>query len=242
MTPLLQATGIALRDRLAPTDLAVDAGALVAVIGSNGSGKTSLLRALACIDESSGVVSVDGEAIRALSPGRRPHIVTYAPASRELAWPIAARDAIALGLPKPDPERIDDLIDLLELGTLSHRPVNQLSTGERARVLFARALAPRPRLLLLDEPLSNLDPYWVLRTLEILRNVVAAGATALVALHDIDRLPAFDRSLLMDGGAMRADLEPAEMLRSDEMSDAFRLERGANGWSVRPPVDRRSSP
>ena len=115
---------------------------------------------------------------------------------------------IALGLPRPDPQRIDALIDLLELGPLANRPVDRLSTGERARVLFARALAPEPRLLLLDEPLSNLDPYWVLRLNEILRDVVASGASALVALHDIDRVEAFDRVLLVAGGEIRADLPP----------------------------------
>ena len=233
MTPTLEARGVALDGRLGSTDLDVAAGELVAVIGPNGGGKTSLLRALAGIERTGGEVRVDGEPIALLTPNRRPYVVTFMPASRDLVWPIAARDVIALGLPRPAPERVEQLIELLELGPIADRPVDRLSTGERARVLFARALAPKPRLLLLDEPLSNLDPYWVLRLIEILRDVVSGCASALVALHDIDRVEAFDRVLLVGNGEIRADQPPSEMLGSTDLADAFRIERAARGWRVR---------
>ena len=233
MTPMLEARGVALDGRLGSADLDVAAGELVAVIGPNGGGKTSLLRALAGIERTGGEVRVGGEPIALLTPNRRPYVVTFMPASRDLVWPIAARDVIALGLPRPAPERVEQLIELLELGPIADRPVDRLSTGERARVLFARALAPKPRLLLLDEPLSNLDPYWVLRLIEILRDVVSGGASALVALHDIDRVEAFDRVLLVGNGKIRADQPPSEMLGSTDLADAFRIERAARGWRVR---------
>jgi iron complex transport system ATP-binding protein len=223
---------------LLPTDLEVAAGSLVALIGPNGSGKTSLLRALAAIEMTGGTVAVGGEDIPSATPARRPHWLTFLPASRDLVWPIRARDVIALGLAKPDPQRIDDLLEQLELLPLADRPANWLSTGERARVLLARALAPSPRLLLLDEPLSNLDPYWVLKTLELLRETVrAADCSAIVSLHDIDRVDAFDRVLLVDQGRIAADLPPAEMLASLELSQSFRIERGENGWRFRSPLE-----
>ena len=241
MTPLLEARGIALDGRLHPTDLEVGTGELVAVIGPNGGGKTSLLRSLAAIETSGGFVTVDGEELAAVAPGRRPRVATFLPASREVAWPIRARDVIELGLPAPDLARIEELLTLLELEPLADRPVDRLSTGERARVLLARALAPRPRLLLLDEPLSNLDPYWVLQILEILRAAVVDGTSAIVALHDIDRATAFDRVLLITNGAVRADLPPAEMLASDALAEALRIERTGDGWRVRREAGPRSS-
>jgi iron complex transport system ATP-binding protein len=242
MTPLMEARSVSLGARLSQTDVLLDSGELVALIGPNGSGKTSLLRALSGVERADGEVAVDGQSLKALSPARRPYVLTFVPASRDLSWPISVRDVIALGLPRPDPNRVDELIDLLELGDLALRRADRLSTGERARVLLARALAPKPKLLLFDEPLSNLDPYWVLRLLEILREQTSDGTSALVALHDIDRITAFDRAILMDAGAIRADLSPEEMLSSEALADAFRIDREASGWRLRRPADPRSSP
>ncbi|MEO7865859.1 MAG: ABC transporter ATP-binding protein [Sphingomicrobium sp.] len=241
MTSALHASGIRLHGRLAVTDLTIATGEMVALVGSNGSGKTSLLRALAGIEDIKGTVSASGEPVATLAIGRRSRILTFLPASRDLIWPVAARDLIALGLPVADSARVEAMIALFELEALATRPVDRLSTGERTRVLLARALAPVPRLLLLDEPLSNLDPYWVLRTLEIIRAAVTAGAAALVALHDIDRLPAFDRVLLMDNGGILADGSPAELLESEQFGAAFGILRYGESWKLRPPADRQSS-
>jgi iron complex transport system ATP-binding protein len=232
MTPRLEARGLALAGRLRPTELEVGPGELIAVIGPNGGGKTSLLRALGAIERTTGTVLIDGEPLVEVPPARRPRVVTFLPASRDISWPISARDIIAMGLPAPGPARVDELIEMLELETLADRPVDRLSTGERTRVLLGRSLAPRPRVLLLDEPLSNLDPYWVLRIIDILRSSVADGASALVALHDIDRVSVFDRALLVTDGEIRADLRPGEMLASEVLAGAFRIERLDGAWRV----------
>lgn len=241
MTPLLEARGLSISGRLTPTDLMVGAGEMVCVIGPNGSGKTSLLRAIAAVERSGGTACIDGEELAQAPAARRPRLATFLPASRDLVWPISARDLVALGLPAPDPRRVDLLINSLELQALAERPVDRLSTGERSRVLLARALAPRPRLLLLDEPLSNLDPYWQLCLIEILRREVAEGACALVSLHDLDRMSAFDRVLLVNGGRIVADGAPAAILASPALAEAFGIERGDSGWRIRR-ADRRSSP
>jgi iron complex transport system ATP-binding protein len=233
MTSLLEARDIALAGRLNPTSLYAAPGEMVAVIGPNGAGKTSLLRAIAGIERETGQVLVDGEPIDQAPPARRMRLLSFLPATRSLVWPIAAQDVIALGLPSPDTRRVGELMELLELGKLAARPVNQLSTGERSRVLLARALAARPRLMLLDEPLSNLDPYWVLRTLEILRaEIDASGCTVLASVHDLSQIMVFDRALLVDGGRIIADGSPAAILDSPELSTAFRIEMAGTAWRI----------
>jgi iron complex transport system ATP-binding protein len=234
MTPLLDARGIAVEDRLEPTDLTFQTGELIGIIGPNGAGKTSLLRALAGIELRQGSVTIDGETVVTAPPSRRMRLLGFLPATRSLVWPISARDVIALGLTEPNADRIEELIDLLELQAFADRPVNSLSTGERSRVLFARALAARPRVLLLDEPLSNLDPYWVLRTLEILGQAVAATNCAVLAsLHNLEQMRAFSRALLVDAGRVIADESPEEMLASETLGQAFRIKRDGPAWQIR---------
>lgn len=243
MTPFLEAQ-VALPPRLAPTQVVASPGERIAIVGPNGSGKTSLLRALAGIElgKADAATTIGGEPLQFASPARRRRLLAFLPASRDVPWPIPVRDLIALGLDQPDPARIAELLDLLELESFADRPIDRLSTGERARVLLARALAARPGLLLLDEPLSNLDPAWALRILDLLDKEVGRGATLLLSLHDLTLLGRFDRVLLMDGGALRFDGAPATLLGSARFGEVFGVEPDAAGWRLRPREDPRSSP
>ena len=206
---------------------------MVALVGPNGGGKTSLLRAIARVEEASGKVWIDGEDIDALSEAGRARLIAFLPASRDVAWPIPARDVIALGLGARDEQRIDELVELFELDTLAERPIDRLSTGERTRVLLARALASSPQLLLLDEPLSNLEPFWVLRLLEILRAFADRGAIVLVALHDLGKLDRFDRALLIYQGRVQQDGSPDGLIASTAFENSFRLRAMPGGWTIR---------
>lgn len=241
MTSLL-AHQVGIAGRLQPTDLTVEAGELVALVGPNGGGKTSLLRAFARIESASGEVKIDGETIDQAPLARRRQLLSFLPASRDVTWPIAARDVIALGLDRPDAARIEELIDLLELGPLADRPVNRLSTGERARVLAARALAAKAKVLLLDEPLSNLDPYWVLRFLQIFGSAASSGQAVLVALHDLGQLRHFGRALLIADGKLQVDEAPASLMASERFEEVFRVRSANGGWEIRRPAGPRSSP
>jgi len=239
MTALL-ARGVTLPHRLGATDLTVDGAQLVALVGPNGGGKTSLLRALAGVEDSGGEVRIDGELVAGLGEPRRRALLAFLPASREIGWPIAARDVIALGLARHDEARIRALIDLFELGALADRPVNRLSTGERTRVLLARAMAANPKLLLLDEPFANLEPYWVLRLAAILRALVVEETLVLVALHDLGQLDRFDRALLLADGALQMDEAPASLVASERFEQYMRIRAADGGWTFRP-ADRQSS-
>lgn len=228
--------------RLDPTNLNVDGGELVALVGPNGGGKTSLLRALARIEGASGQVVIDGEDVDQASLARRRHLLSLLPASRDVTWPITARDVIMLGLDGTDGDRSDQLIAELELERLADKPVNRLSTGERARVLTARALAAEPKVLLLDEPLSNLDPYWVLRFVELFEAAARSGQTVLVALHDLAQLRHFDRALLIANGMVQMDEAPVSLMASERFEEVFRVRPAEGGWKIRRPEGPRSSP
>ncbi len=236
----LRATGLAIPGRLASTDLALDGGQMVALVGPNGGGKTSLLRALAGVEEAQGTVTIDGDDVASLGEARRRSLLAFLQASRDLAWPITARDVIALGLTTRDDPRIDDLVIAFNLSELAHRPVTTLSTGERTRVLLARAMAAKPKLLLLDEPFANLEPYWVLRLGELLRDLATTGTLVLVALHDLHQLDRFDRALLVADGAVQMDEAPADLVASERFENIFRIIAAPGGWAIRP-ADRQSS-
>ncbi|HEV2044278.1 MAG TPA: ABC transporter ATP-binding protein [Sphingomicrobium sp.] len=234
MTSLVAALGIGIAGRLSPTDLAVEGGQMVAVIGPNGGGKTSLLRALARTEDAEGAVTIDGQDVDATAEAQRRRLLAFLPAAREANWPVTVADYLKFGLGSPDSARIDELVELLELAPLAARPIDRLSTGERARAMLGRAIAGKARLLLLDEPLSNLDPYWVLRTVEIVRReIVTNHSAALVSVHDLGMVARFDRVLLVSGGAIIADGSPAEVLEGEEFGAAFRVKRGDGGWSLR---------
>ena len=246
MTARLQATGLRLAGRLERTDLTIEAPELVCLVGPNGSGKTSLLHALAGIGSPQGAVRIDGLDPAALGPDQRRRLLAYLPAAREAAWPISARDAIALGLPDGEGERaIAAALDALDLAGLAGRRIDRLSTGERSRVLIARALAAEPRLLLLDEPVANLDPLWQLRLMDHLRMLVRErGQAVLLAIHDLDLAGRYaDRLIVMDGGHVVADGEPAALLEGPHIPAVFGIERREGEWRpLSPPADPRSSP
>ena len=245
MSALVEARSPGIPGRLAPFEIALDEGRLACLIGPNGSGKTSLLQALAGIAGADGRLTIAGADPRALGPDARRALLAFLPASREIAWPLAVRDVVGLGLPRSaDRSTLEPLLERLELDRLAGRRVDRLSTGERSRVLIARALAARPRLLLLDEPTANLDPLWQLRLMDLVAEEARSpGRAALVAMHDLDLAARYaDRLIVMEGGAIVADGTPAQIAAAGAIASVFKVEAGPDGWrAVSPPADPRSS-
>lgn len=229
---LVIARGLALSGRLEPTELALEAGTLTALVGPNGSGKTSLLHAVARIGSPAGRVLIDGQDPTRLPPSTRNRLLAYLPTTRDLPWPITARELVALS--GATLGEVDLVFDQLELAAFGGRAANRLSTGERSRVLLARALAPKPRLLLLDEPTANLDPLWQIRLMRLLADEVRGmGRAALVAMHDLDAaLRHADRIIVMHDRRIAADGTPADILASDVIARVFGIQRTPEGWSA----------
>ena len=230
MSPLVEAHGLALDGRLHETALTLSAGELACLVGPNGSGKTSLLHALAGIGDPRGEVRIDGMPIRGAGPAHRIRLLAFLPATRELRWPLHARDLILLG--GATAEEAAAVEAQLALAAVAGRRLDRLSTGERSRVLIARALAPRPRLLLLDEPTANLDPLWQIKLMEQLkRDITANGQAALVAIHDLDAAARYaDRLIVMVDGHIAADGPPADILAGPVIPAVFGIAKVGGDW------------
>lgn len=231
----LRARGVALPGRLAATDLALAPATSTSLVGPNGAGKTSLLHALAGIGRPEGTVEVGGHDLSLVPARRRASLLGYVPAAREIAWPLRVRDFVALTAPAAPPAQVDVMLASLSLDDLADRRADRLSTGERSRVIVARALLPGPAALLLDEPFANLDPWWRIALAERLRAEAARGMTILVSVHDLDLAASLgERMLVVDEGRLVGDAAPDQLEQDGIIERVFGVERDPQaGWRQR---------
>ncbi|MGZ4711640.1 MAG: ABC transporter ATP-binding protein [Acidimicrobiia bacterium] len=189
--------------------LRVADGAIVAVLGPSGSGKTTLLRAIAGLEAvGGGTVIWDGVDLTAVPPHRRDFGLMFQDHALFGHLDVLANVRFGLrmrGYSKVDQvARADAMLELVGLGGLRRRRVDELSGGEQQRVALARALAPRPRLLMLDEPLASVDRERREQLADELQRVIrATGTAALLVTHDLDEaFTLADDVVLLDHGVV----------------------------------------
>jgi iron complex transport system ATP-binding protein len=172
-------------------------GRLTAVIGPNGAGKSTLLDVAAgLLAVSAGTVAWNGTPLATMPRRVLATRRAYLPQNPRVDWPIAVERVVALGLSAQLPAfgrlpagwqaRIDAALGRFDLAALRDRPATQLSGGELARVMLARATVGEPELLIVDEPTAGLDPRHALDAGRRLRALADEGRTVVVALHDLD--------------------------------------------------------
>lgn len=218
-------------------DLSVEPGEVVALCGPNGAGKSSAIRtAVGLLPLTSGAVRLGSDDLHTLSPRRRAERVAYLPQERRIAWNLPAVEVAALGAPflsgGDAVKRAEAALVEVGAGHLIDRGVADMSGGERARVLLARALVVGAPLLLADEPIAGLDPDAQRLVLERLRARADAGSGVLVSLHDLTLAAGFaDRVVVLDQGRVVAEGAPVEALSSAVLRSVFGLD---GGWIEAP--------
>jgi len=214
-------------DVLRGIDLTVAPGECVGLIGPNGAGKSTLMRAAL------GLVPHGGRSALAALPAReRARRAAWLPQAREIAWPVSVEVLVSLGrtphrapgapLSAADRDAIEAALARMDLAPFRDRAATELSGGEQARVLIARALAQAADLLLADEPTAGLDPAHELAAMETFAALAAEGKAVIVSLHDLGLAARWcTRLVLLDGGRIVADGLPGEVLTPARLAETY---------------------
>lgn len=199
--------------------LDIRSGEFVSLLGASGCGKTTLLRIVAGLESvTSGRVEIDGHDVTGLPPERRDiammfqsyALLPHLSVAENVRFPLRMR---RIGTLSEQRERVREALETVQLGHLADRRPRQLSGGQQQRVAFARAIVSRPKVLLLDEPLSNLDAR--LREdmqVELIEIHKRLGLTTLFVTHDQEEaLSLSDRVILINDGHIEQEGAPAEI-------------------------------
>lgn len=217
------------RPALDGVSLTMERGEKVALIGPNGAGKSTLIKVVAGqMRPERGTVRVFGNPV-----GACPHRTAYLPQRGEVNWrfPVTVEQVVMMGryphlgwFKRPgavDREAVAQALGALNLSHLAERQVGQLSGGQQQRVMLARALAQEADLLLLDEPLNNVDVRTQAMIFDILDRLAMQGKAVLVSTHDLGTLhQEFHRAIFLDHTIV-ADGSAAEILKPELLARAY---------------------
>jgi len=213
------------------------AGSVTAVVGPNGAGKSTLLRALAGVDHAdSGTVIAKDTAqsqttnLAQITPQERAQLLAWVPDHHDAPFAYTVLETVLLGRypwhagnpQAADVSAAESALANLGIAHLQKRHVTAISSGERQRTMLARALAAKTPVLLLDEPLANLDIGAGLRLLGYLRQLTQAGQTVVLSLHDLGLAYRHcDYLVCLDRGKIAAVGTPATALTAELLQEVF---------------------
>lgn len=213
--------------------LAVQASEFFGVIGPNGSGKTTLLRLIArLLPARHGKIRVEGRSVDSYSRRDLARLVGFMPQESHFAFNFTVEEVVLTGrnpflgrFQQPggsDQQKARAALEFTDTWSLRSKGINEISGGERQRVVLARTLAQEPQVLLLDEPTSHLDIAHQLQILSILRRLNQQGITIVLLAHDLNLASlACSRILLLDRGKSVACDAPDRVLRPELIEQVY---------------------
>ena len=204
----------------------------ISLIGTNGAGKTTLLRAVSSLLEHSGNVFANGTDVSLLKEKEKAKLISFVPQGAEIKGDFEVSHFLELSrysymkpwekLSKEDKNAIEKAVELTGIAEFTKRRIATLSGGERQRVLIAGAIAQESSILLLDEPLTYLDPVQRIGISEIIRKIAASGRLVITVTHEINEALVFsDRILALKNGNLVFDGTPENLLQSGTLATLF---------------------
>ncbi len=200
-------------------------GKLIGIMGANGAGKSTLLKSIAGIlPLTSGEIWLGNCKLSDMTAKQKSERLAYFAQNTQIHWDLSVYDVIVLGLTIPTKDEAEKVRSVSEQFSISHlleKPFQQLSGGEKARVQLARCCIKQAPLLLADEPIASLDPYYQIDMMEQLKSLTPQR-TCIVAIHHLDLAYRFcDEIILLEKGKILAGGETQAVLNVENLAMAF---------------------
>lgn len=208
----------------------IPTGKLVGIMGANGAGKSTLLKTIAGIlPIDKGEIWFDDNRLTTMSAAQKSQQLAYLAQNTEIHWDLSVYDVIALGLPNPlnrakEQEKVRSISETFSVSHLLEKSFRQLSGGEKARVQLARCCIKNVPLLLADEPIAALDPFYQIDIMEQLKSLTPSH-TCVVAIHHLSLAYKFcDEVILLNQGQIIANGETIGVLTAENLAKAFGIQ------------------
>ncbi len=214
----------------------VSKGELFSLVGPNGAGKTTLLKVIVGLTKPlSGAIQLDSKPLSDYSSYERASKIAYVAQGSGINWPFTVHELVSQGrFPSrkwfgsesaEDTLAVEEALEITDLLSFKNRLVTELSGGELQRVLIARALAQKPELLVLDEPVSHLDIRYQVGVMELIQSLVDKGLSAVISLHDLNLASLYAHTVgLIAQGTMVCCGSVSEVLTGAVLQNAYNIE------------------